>query len=200
MAADDVAECLAMIGLYAGDGSGNASRVRRVVSVALFTAIYLGLWALTGVPIYLGSVGAQRRHSEALHTPAPGCPHRRRDLPGLADQAGVLRHCRSPLGLPLSDTGRGVQGGLADGAGACPVTVCGCCWALMRRFWRWSAQWGYPGVFLIRANRGRPRRLVPGALRGSRGLTGVCWSSWALAVAARSAVSRSRLLAAHPRL
>src|SRR4029450_10808206 len=54
MAAMMLPRALPMIGLYAAT-QRNASPRGRVVAVALFTSIYLGLWALTCVPIYLGS-------------------------------------------------------------------------------------------------------------------------------------------------
>ena len=58
MAAMMLPSALPMIALYAATQRG-ASAVAAGVAVALFTSMYLGLWALTGVPIYLASVALE---------------------------------------------------------------------------------------------------------------------------------------------
>jgi len=138
---DDVAECLADDRLYAariGTRAGPEGRVGRAV-----TAIYLGLWALTGVPDLPGKRALSAVTRRRWHTPCAGVLSAP-DLPGLADQAGVLRNCRSPLGVPLRTLARGVDRAAGDGLGGCPV-LSGLLLGAHGRFWRWSAQWGYPG-------------------------------------------------------
>ncbi len=54
-----------MIALYAATQRAEPSAVARAAAVARFTLVYLGLWALTGIPIYIGSV-TLGRFSRAL--------------------------------------------------------------------------------------------------------------------------------------
>jgi len=66
MAAMMLPGALPMIGLYAAtqrDAPGPGATAARVT---LFTSVYLGLWAVTGVPIYFGSVGLSAISAEAL--------------------------------------------------------------------------------------------------------------------------------------
>ena len=97
---------------------------------ALFTLIYLGLWAATGVPIYLGSVALSAVGSRALaYTVA-----------AVLLAAGIfqvsplkqvcLRGCRSPLGFLLGHWRAGWRGALRLGWKHA-VYCLGCCWALM---------------------------------------------------------------------
>ncbi len=92
--------------------------------------MYLGLWALTGVPVYLASVALGAISSGALA----------RVVAGVLIVAGIfqlsplkqmcLRHCRSPLGFLFGHWREGWQGGLAMGR-AHALYCLGCCWALM---------------------------------------------------------------------
>ena len=129
MAAMMLPSALPMIGLYAAT-QRNVSQSRRVVSVALFTAVYLGLWALTGVPIYLGSVALGAVTPKALAYASAGVLI----VAGIFQISPLkqmcLRHCRSPLGFLFGHWRAGWQGGLAMGW-THALYCLGCCWALM---------------------------------------------------------------------
>jgi predicted metal-binding membrane protein len=148
MAAMMLPSAMPMIGLYAAT-QRNASPGVRVVAVALFTSTYLGLWALTGVPIYLGSVALGALGQNAL---AYG-------ISGLLVIAGLfqisplkrmcLRHCRSPLGFLFGHWRSGWRGGVEMGW-AHALYCLGCCWALMVVLVVAGAM-GLPWVLLIAA-------------------------------------------------
>src|SRR5437879_3024593 len=130
MAAMMLPSALPMIRLYAATLRNTASAWGKVVRIGLFTFMYLGIWALTGIPIYFASVGLSAISARAL---AYG-------IAGVLVVAGVfqlsplkqvcLRHCRSPLGFLLGHWREGWRGGLTMGA-AHAVYCLGCCWALM---------------------------------------------------------------------
>jgi len=119
-----------MIRLYAATLRNTPSAWAKVVRIGLFTFMYLGFWALTGIPIYFASVGLSAVSARAL---AYG-------IAGVLVVAGVfqlspskqmcLRHCRSPLAFLLGHWREGWRGGLAMGA-AHALYCLGCCWALM---------------------------------------------------------------------
>jgi len=119
-----------MIRLYAATLRNTPSAWAKVVRIGLFTFMYFGFWALTGIPIYFASVGLSAVSARAL---AYG-------IAGVLVVAGVfqlspskqmcLRHCRSPLAFLLGHWREGWRGGLAMGA-AHALYCLGCCWALM---------------------------------------------------------------------
>jgi predicted metal-binding membrane protein len=121
---------LPMIALYAATQRSVASALARTLAVAQFTLVYLGLWALTGVPIYFVSVGLGRLPSGA----------RAVGIAGMLVAAGLfqlsslkqvcLRNCRSPFGFLLGHWRSGWRGGLTM-AWAHAVYCLGCCWGLM---------------------------------------------------------------------
>ena len=121
---------LPMIGLYAATQRNVASTALKATRVGTFTLMYLGLWALTGVPVYLASVALGAISSGALA----------RVVAGVLIVAGIfqlsplkqkcLRHCRSPLGFLFGHWRDGWQGGLEMGR-AHAFYCLGCCWALM---------------------------------------------------------------------
>ena len=130
MAAMMLPSALPMIGLYAAMHRTETSGVPRAAPVALFTLIYLGLWAVTGVPMYIASVALSTLTSDA----------RAYGVAAVLVVAGVfqlsplkqvcLRRCRSPLGFLLGHWRAGWRGSLA--LGWSHATYClGCCWALM---------------------------------------------------------------------
>jgi predicted metal-binding membrane protein len=130
MAAMMLPSALPMIGLYAAMQRTETSGVARAAPVALFTLIYLGLWAVTGVPMYIASVALSTVTSDA----------RAYGVAAVLVVAGVfqlsplkqvcLRRCRSPLGFLLGHWRAGWRGSLA--LGWSHATYClGCCWALM---------------------------------------------------------------------
>ena len=130
MAAMMLPSALPMIGLYAAMQRTETSALPQAAPVALFTLIYLGLWAVTGVPMYVASVALSAIASDA----------RAYGVAAVLVVAGVfqlsplkqvcLRRCRSPIGFLLGHWRAGWRGSLA--LGWSHATYClGCCWALM---------------------------------------------------------------------
>ena len=148
MAAMMLPSALPMIGLYAAT-QRNASLGGRVVAVTLFTSIYLGLWALTGIPIYLGSVALGALTQKALAYGVAGTLV----VAGLFQISPLkqtcLSHCRSPLGFLFGHWRPGWRGGLEMGR-AHALYCLGCCWALMVVLVVAGAM-GLPWVLLIAA-------------------------------------------------
>ena len=120
---------LPMIGLYAAT-QRNASAALKAVRVGSFTLMYLGLWALTGVPVYFASValGAMGDGTLAYVVAAVLIAAGIFQLSPLKHVC--LRHCRSPLGFLFGHWREGWDGGLAMGR-AHAMYCLGCCWALM---------------------------------------------------------------------
>jgi len=149
MAAMMLPSALPMIGLYAATQRNVASSGGKAARIGLFTLVYLGLWALTGVPIYFASVGLSAISAHAL---ANG-------IAGVLVVAGIfqlsplkqvcLRHCRSPLGFLFGHWREGWRGGLEMGW-AHALYCLGCCWALMVVLVAAGAM-GLPWVLLIAA-------------------------------------------------
>jgi len=148
MAAMMLPSALPMIGLYAAT-QRNASLGARIVAIAVFTSIYLGLWALSGVPIYLGSVALGALTQKALAYGVAGTLV----VAGLFQISPLkqtcLRHCRSPLGFLFGHWRPGWRGGLEMGW-AHALYCLGCCWALMVVLVVAGAM-GLPWVLLIAA-------------------------------------------------
>ncbi len=137
-----------MIALYAATQRAEPSAVARAAAVARFTLVYLGLWALTGIPIYIGSVTLGRfsralPYGVALSLVAAGVFQ----LTPLKQIC--LRYCRTPLGFLLGHWRPGLRGSLAMGW-AHAVYCLGCCWALMVVLVAAGAM-GLPWVLLIAA-------------------------------------------------
>jgi predicted metal-binding membrane protein len=130
MAAMMLPSALPMIGLYAATRRNAADTIPGAVSVALFTLVYVALWATTGMPIYLASVALSGLGSDV----------RAQVIAGVLVVAGAfqlsplkqvcLRHCRSPLGFFLGHWRAGWRGALAMGWAHAAYCL-GCCWALM---------------------------------------------------------------------
>jgi len=181
MAAMMLPSALPMIGLYAATQRNAAGRVGKVMRVALFALVYLGLWAATGVPIYCGSVALSALTSRAL---AYG-------IAGVLLVAGIfqltplkqacLRSCRSPLGFLLGHWRAGWRGSLAMGW-AHAVSCLGCCWALMLVLVAAGAM-GLPWVLLIAAVVAAEKLLPRGAWIAR--VTGVALLVLGVAVAVR---------------
>ncbi|PYO16720.1 MAG: hypothetical protein DMD75_00120, partial [Candidatus Rokuibacteriota bacterium] len=66
MAAMMLPSALPMIRLYAATLRNTPSAWGKVVRIGLFTFMYLGIWALTGIPIYFASVGLSAIGARAL--------------------------------------------------------------------------------------------------------------------------------------
>jgi predicted metal-binding membrane protein len=140
---------LPMIALYGAIQRRAAGAGTKGVPVAVFTLVYLGLWAATGAPVYVA-------HALLMTLAGPAFAY------GIAVTllaAGVfqlsplkqvcLRACRSPLGFLLGHWRAGLRGSLALGWSHA-VYCLGCCWALMLVLVAAGAM-GLPWVLLITA-------------------------------------------------
>jgi predicted metal-binding membrane protein len=145
---------LPMISLYAATQRNAGSAALKAIRVAMFALMYLGLWALTGIPIYfasivLGGVSAGVLSAGVLAYVVAGALV----LAGVFQLSPLkqvcLRHCRSPLGFLFGHWREGWQGGLAMGR-AHALYCLGCCWALMVVLVVAGAM-GLPWVLLIAA-------------------------------------------------
>ncbi len=140
---------LPMIALYGAIQRKAVGSAMRGVPAAVFTLVYLAVWAATGVPVYFAQA--------LLHA-----------LPGTALSYGVvvillaagayqlsplkqvcLRACRSPLGFLLGHWRAGRRGSLQLGWSHAAYCI-GCCWALMLVLVAAGAM-GLPWVLLIAA-------------------------------------------------
>jgi predicted metal-binding membrane protein len=121
---------LPMIALYGAMRRGAAGAAGGGVPVAMFTLVYLVVWAATGVPVYLA-------HTLLMALAEPAFAY---VIAVILLAAGAfqlsplkqacLRACRSPLGFLLGHWRAGRRGSLALGW-AHAVYCLGCCWALM---------------------------------------------------------------------
>jgi predicted metal-binding membrane protein len=129
MAAMMLPSALPMIGLYAATQKG-AKRSAKIVAVALFALVYVGLWALSGVPVYAASLALMAVTADTLAYVVAAVLV----LAGVFQLTPLkqvcLRHCRSPIGFLLGHWRAGWTGALAMGW-AHAVYCLGCCWALM---------------------------------------------------------------------
>jgi predicted metal-binding membrane protein len=136
-----------MIALYGAVQRG--AREPKGVPVVAFTAVYLLLWAATGVPVYIV-------HTLLMAVAAPAFSY---GVAVILLAAGVfqlsplkqtcLRVCRSPFGFLLGHWRAGQRGSLALGWSHA-VYCLGCCWALMLVLVAAGAM-GLPWVLLITA-------------------------------------------------
>ena len=121
---------LPMISLYGATQRRAAGGASKGVPVAGFTAVYLLLWAASGIPVYLAHTflmmltGSAFAYGVALILLAAGAFQ----LSPLKQVC--LRTCRSPLGFLLGHWRAGRRGSLALGWSHA-VYCLGCCWALM---------------------------------------------------------------------
>jgi len=129
MAAMMLPSALPMIGLYAGTRK-DGGVVQRTASVALFSLTYLGLWAITGVPVYAASLALMAVSAETLAYVVAGVLLAAGLFQLTPLKQVCLRHCRSPLGFLLGHWRGGWTGALAMGW-AHAVYCVGCCWGLM---------------------------------------------------------------------
>jgi predicted metal-binding membrane protein len=128
MAAMMLPSALPMIGLYAATRRG----VERpgALPVAVFSLIYLGVWAATGIPMYGANVlwsnvgSVPRAYGTATILIAAGL------FQMTPLKQACLARCRSPIGFLLGHWRAGWRGGLELGW-AHAVYCLGCCWALM---------------------------------------------------------------------
>jgi predicted metal-binding membrane protein len=119
-----------MISLYGATQRGSDGARAKGVPVAGFTAVYLVLWAASGIPVYL---------AHTVLMTLPGSPFAYA-VAVILLAAGVfqlsplkqvcLRACRSPLAFLLGHWRAGRRGSLALGWSHA-IYCLGCCWALM---------------------------------------------------------------------
>lgn len=183
MAAMMLPSALPMIALYGaiqrkGSGAGG-------VPVALFTSVYVVLWAVAGIPVYvarelLEAVAPEGvlAYGVALVLIAAGAYQ----LSPLKQVC--LRACRSPLGFLLGHWRAGVRGSLA--LGWAHATYClGCCWALM-------------GVLVVAGAMGLPWVLLIAAVVAAEKL--LPGGEWIARVAGATLVLLGLVVAWHPGL
>lgn len=121
---------LPMISLYGATQRRSAGAAPKGVPVAVFTLVYLALWAASGVPVYFAHTllmtlaGSAFAYAVAVILLAAGAFQ----LSPLKQVC--LRACRSPLGFLLGHWRAGLRGSLALGWSHA-VYCLGCCWALM---------------------------------------------------------------------
>jgi predicted metal-binding membrane protein len=140
---------LPMISLYAATQRNAGNAVVKASRVAMFALMYLGLWTLTGIPIYFASIVLSGVRAGVLAYVVAGVLV----LAGVFQLSPLkqvcLRHCRSPLGFLFGHWREGWDGGLAMGR-AHALYCLGCCWALMVVLVVAGAM-GLPWVLLIAA-------------------------------------------------
>jgi predicted metal-binding membrane protein len=156
---------LPMIGLYAATLRDVRRPLARLGPVAVFALAYIVVWAVTGVPVYLGSLALM----------AVGAGTLAYIVAAVLIAAGIyqlsplkqvcLRHCRSPLGFLLGHWRSGWLGALRLGTGHAVYCV-GCCWALMLVLVAAGAM-GLVWVLLI-ASLVAVEKLLPGGDRVAR--------------------------------
>lgn len=172
---------LPMIGLYAATQQNAGNAALKALRVGTFALTYLGLWALTGIPIYFASVALSAISAGVLAYVVAGVLV----LAGIFQLTPLkrvcLRHCRSPLGFLFGHWREGWQGGLAMGR-AHAVYCLGCCWAFMVVLVVAGAM-GLPWVLLIAAVVA-VEKLLPGGEWIAR-TTGVALMLLGVAVAVR---------------
>jgi predicted metal-binding membrane protein len=167
MAAMMLPSALPMIALYGATQRNAEEPIRRILRVALFTLVYLGVWAVTGVPMYLVSTWLPAATEAGLGY----------GIAAVLVVAGIfqlsplkqvcLRHCRSPIGFLLGHWRPGWGSSLALGW-AHAVYCLGCCWALMVVLVVAGAM-GLPWVLLIAAAVAA-EKLLPGGVWIARGI------------------------------
>jgi predicted metal-binding membrane protein len=180
MAAMMLPSALPMIVLYAATQRDRASGGARIAAIAAFTATYVALWTLTGLPIYFASLALMAVGPDTLAYVAAATLVAAGAFQLSPWKQVCLRHCRSPLGFLLGHWRAGWSGGLAMG-GAHACYCLGCCWALMGVLVVAGAM-GLPWVLLI-ACVVAAEKLLPGGQWIARA-TGVALAVLGLVVAA----------------
>jgi predicted metal-binding membrane protein len=193
MAAMMLPSALPMIGLYAATQRSPGSPAGRILPVALFTLVYLGVWAATGVPMYFASALLAASDTVVLGY----------GIAAVLAGAGFfqisplkqtcLRHCRSPLGFFLGHWRAGWRGSLAIGW-AHAIYCLGCCWALMAVLVVAGAM-GLAWVLLI-SLAVAAEKLLPGGAWIARG-AGIALVLLGLAVALRPDLALALRAGAH---
>lgn len=181
MAAMMLPSALPMIGLYAATQRPVPRRVDRATRVAVFTLVYIVLWAATGIPIYLAGVVLDVSASGGLPYGVAAALLAAGLFQLSPLKRACLQACRSPLGFLLGHWRPGWWGSLRMG-GAHAAYCLGCCWALMVVLVAAGAM-GLAWVLLIAAGVAG-EKLLPGGERIARGI-GIGLLVLGLAVLAR---------------
>ena len=129
MAAMMLPSAAPMVGLYAATQK-TGGVIARATCVTLFGLAYVGLWAVTGVPIYAGSLALMALGAGTLTYVVAAVLVGAGVFQLTPWKRACLRHCRSPIGFLLGHWRPGCSGALALGW-AHAVYCLGCCWALM---------------------------------------------------------------------
>src|SRR3989441_2406615 len=99
MAAMMLPSALPMMGLYAATQRNTTGPGGQAVRIGLFTLTYLGLWALTGVPIYFASVRLSAISAHALANGIAGVLVVAGSFKFWPPSKGGRRTCPSPPGF-----------------------------------------------------------------------------------------------------
>ena len=121
---------LPMIGLYGATQRGRAGTMPKGVPVAVFTLVYLAVWAASGVPVYLAHTALMALSPRAFSYGVAAILLAAGMFQLSPLKQACLRACRSPLGFLLGHWRAGLRGSLALGWSHAMYCL-GCCWALM---------------------------------------------------------------------
>ena len=134
---------LPMIGLYAATQRGEAAPAPRGAPVAVFTLVYLAVWAASGVPVYLAHTGLMALSPRAFAYGVAAILLASGVFQLSPLKQACLRACRSPLGFLLGHWRAGLGAALPS-AGHTRCTVSDAagrsCWSSSPR-----ARWASPG-------------------------------------------------------
>ena len=150
---------LPMIALYGAIQRRTDERGRKGVPVAIFTLVYLVVWALTGAPVYVAQEALARLPPTALSYGVAVILLAAGAFQLSPLKQACLRACRSPLGFLLGHWRAGYNGSLLLGWSHAAYCL-GCCWALMLVLVAAGAM-GLPWVLLI-AGLVAAEKLLPG--------------------------------------
>ena len=121
---------LPMIGLYGATQRRETAAAPKGVPVAVFTSVYLAVWAASGVPVYLAHTGLMALSPRAFAHGVAAILLAAGAFQLSPWKHACLRACRSPLGFLLGHWRAGLRGSLALGWSHALYCL-GCCWALM---------------------------------------------------------------------
>ena len=130
MAAMMLPSALPMIGLYGATQRRDVATSPKGVPTAVFTAVYLAVWAASGVPVYLAHTGLMALPPRTFAYGVAAILLAAGAFQFSPLKQACLRVCRSPLGFLLGHWRAGLRGSLALGWSHAMYCL-GCCWALM---------------------------------------------------------------------
>ncbi len=125
-----------MILLYGGISRRASASGEPAISAEAFTLVYLALWLLTGVPVYLASVGIEHvvARSATVETALPFAVALTLLAAGVyqfsAAKRACLAQCQSPANFVMRRWRAGYSATLRLAAKHAAYCI-GCCWALM---------------------------------------------------------------------